>query len=197
LTPHVVLWAAAVVLSVFREDDPASLDKRAQLTGISYAVAEFARTPEEAAFLLAWGEHETRFSLRVHAGHCRPWECDRGRARGPWQAHRNGMRAEDWARMVGVENTRFQAERAAMHARWALRQCPGDRVRGAFRVLGGLRCDEPLKGESVHVSHERVTEWPVEFLRRPRRTASTIPNFLSPDAPENRLEILRGHANRN
>jgi hypothetical protein len=62
------------------------------------------------------------------------------------------MRAEDWARMVGVENTRFQAERAAMHARWALRQCPGDRVRGAFRVLGGLRCDEPLKGEAERVA---------------------------------------------
>lgn len=52
--------------------------------------------------------------------------------------------------------------------------------------------DEPTDGEYVHMKEERVTEWPVAFLRRPRRTAKTIPAFLSPDAPENRLDILRG-----
>ncbi len=57
--------------------------------------------------------------------------------------------------------------------------------------------DEPSKGQYVHVRRERITEWPVEFLRRPRRTPSTIPDFFSPDAPANRLEILRGHAHRN
>ena len=39
-----------------------------------------------------------------------------------------------------------------------------------------------------------MTEWPVEFLRRPRRTPDTIPAFLAPDAPTNRLDILRGLA---
>jgi hypothetical protein len=53
---------------------------------------------------------------------------------------------------------------------------------------------EPSPGEYVHVKQERITEWPVEFLRRPRRTENTIPNFLSPDAPANRLDILRGLA---
>jgi hypothetical protein len=46
----------------------------------------------------------------------------------------------------------------------------------------------------VHVTEERITEWPVEFLRRPRRTASTIPDFFAPNAPPNRLEIIRGYA---
>lgn len=54
--------------------------------------------------------------------------------------------------------------------------------------------DEAEPGEYVHVREERVTEWPVEFLERPRRTDRTIPDFLSPDAPSNRLEILRGTA---
>lgn len=45
-----------------------------------------------------------------------------------------------------------------------------------------------------HVKEVRITEWPVEFLRRPRRTPVTIPNFLSPFAPANRLDILRGLA---
>jgi putative acetyltransferase len=54
--------------------------------------------------------------------------------------------------------------------------------------------DEPTTGDFIHVKNERVTEWPVEFLSRPRRTAETIPNFMSPNAPENRLDILRGLA---
>jgi len=56
--------------------------------------------------------------------------------------------------------------------------------------------DEPTSGEYVHKKEVRITEWPVEFLSRPRRTPSTFPAFLAPDAPANRLEILRGTAKR-
>jgi len=51
---------------------------------------------------------------------------------------------------------------------------------------------EPQPGVYVHVKEPRMTEWPVEFLSRPRRTPETIPHFLSPSAPSNRLDILRG-----
>ena len=54
--------------------------------------------------------------------------------------------------------------------------------------------DEPESGRYVHVRKRRITEWPVEFLSRPRRTPDTIISFLSPDAPANRLDILRGLA---
>jgi hypothetical protein len=54
--------------------------------------------------------------------------------------------------------------------------------------------DEPEPGQYIHVMEERIAEWPVQFLTRPRRTASTIPDFLAPDAPPNRLDILRGTA---
>lgn len=54
--------------------------------------------------------------------------------------------------------------------------------------------DEPNPGEYRHVREVRIAEWPVEFLRRPRRTQNTIPDFLSPDAPANRLDIIRGLA---
>ena len=54
--------------------------------------------------------------------------------------------------------------------------------------------DESVPGEYAHIVKERITEWPVVFLNRPRRTAETIPRFLSPDAPPNRLDILRGLA---
>jgi hypothetical protein len=59
-------------------------------------------------------------------------------------------------------------------------------------VLQREYIDEPEPGEYLHIREERVTEWPVKFLSRPRRTPQTIPAFLSPTAPSNRLDILRG-----
>ena len=53
---------------------------------------------------------------------------------------------------------------------------------------------EPEPGQYRHVKELRIAEWPVAFLRRPRRTSHTIPDFLAPNAPSNRLDILRGLA---
>lgn len=61
-------------------------------------------------------------------------------------------------------------------------------------VLQEEYIDEPEPGKYVQVREQRIAEWPVSFLSRPRRTPTTIPNFLAPDAPPNRLEILRGLA---
>lgn len=54
--------------------------------------------------------------------------------------------------------------------------------------------EEDAGGAFTHVKKRRVTEWPPVFLKRPRRTPNTIPDFLSPDAPPNRLDIIRGLA---
>ena len=54
--------------------------------------------------------------------------------------------------------------------------------------------EEPEPGVYVHCKESRVTEWPLSFLSRPCRTSQTIPAFLAPDAPDNRLDILRGLA---
>ncbi len=59
-------------------------------------------------------------------------------------------------------------------------------------VLQREYIDESEPGEYVRVAEERIAEWPVEFLSRPRRTTDTIPAFLAPDAPASRLDILRG-----
>ena len=61
-------------------------------------------------------------------------------------------------------------------------------------VLQEEYIDEPEPGRYIHVKQRRITEWPVEFLTRPRRTPRTIPDFFAPDAPANRLDILRGLA---
>ena len=52
--------------------------------------------------------------------------------------------------------------------------------------------EEP--GQYVHVRERRVTAWPLKFLTRPRRTDRTVPDFMAPGAPDNRLDILRGLA---
>ena len=133
-------------------EDTQTEDKRAQLEAVAHAIASVARSADEAAFLLAWGKAETNFSLRIHRGECRHWECDGGKARGPWQAHKNGMSDERWSKMTGVENVQTQAEQAVQHARWALSACPRDRIRGAFRVLAGRGCSAPIKGERSRVA---------------------------------------------
>lgn len=61
-------------------------------------------------------------------------------------------------------------------------------------VLQEEYIDEPAPGKYRHVKEKRVTEWQVEFLSRPRRTPRTIPDFMAPNAPPNRLAILRGQA---
>jgi putative acetyltransferase len=72
------------------------------------------------------------------------------------------------------------------------------RTSGAEEPLALIRqmeyIDEPEPEQYVHVKQVRITEWPVELLHRPRRSEKTIPMFLSPDAPANRLDILRGIA---
>ena len=61
-------------------------------------------------------------------------------------------------------------------------------------ILQGEHIAEPEPGNFVHVREQRVAEWQVVWLNRPRRTDRTIPDFMSPSAPENRLDILRGLA---
>ena len=73
-----------------------------------------------------------------------------------------------------------------------------EETRGAEEPLALIRqveyIEEMEPGDYRHVKEMRIAEWPVPFLRRPRRTPKTIPDFLSPDAPKNRLDIIRGLA---
>lgn len=63
-------------------------------------------------------------------------------------------------------------------------------------ILQKQYIDEPAPGQYAHIKKRRITEWPVEFLSRPRRTKNTISEFLSPNARRNRLDILGGLAKK-
>ena len=87
-----------------------------------------------------------------------------------------GLGAED-----GADS--FYAFASFAEAEAAANEVPGA---GAPVVLVLQReyIDESEDGVYRHVKRERVTEWPVEFLTRPRRDERTIPDFLAPDAVE-------------
>jgi hypothetical protein len=59
-------------------------------------------------------------------------------------------------------------------------------------ILQEEHIDEPQPGIFVHVKEPRLTEWQVQWLNRSKRNENTIPDFMSPNAPANRLNILRG-----
>lgn len=121
--------------------------------GVAGAVLRHAKSPMEAAFILAWGRAESGFDSRIIRNECKRWECDHGLAVGGWQMHRRAA-GPDWDELPG--NIDAQVRSAARMTRWALKQC-GNQPRCAFRVLGGLRPETPLKGENARVSDfERV-----------------------------------------
>lgn len=114
---------------------------------VADAVFKYAHTPAEAAFVLAWGRHESRYLERIAANRCEQWECDHGKAIGLWQAH-HGAAGTAWAHLPG--NIDLQAFVAVRHARWALHECRDD-ARCAFRLLGATHGKE-LRGERERVA---------------------------------------------
>lgn len=114
--------------------------KPAQLEIIAESVSKVAGDNRRMlALLLSQGHVETGYSLRIHVGRCRSWECDHGRARGPWQTWRNGMSENEWALMRGLEHTENQAAAAKGVLEVGLKKC--GTVRGALARYVGLPCD--------------------------------------------------------
>lgn len=59
-------------------------------------------------------------------------------------------------------------------------------------ILQMEHINELEPGVFQHVKEPRMTEWQVEWLNRSKRTSNTIPDFFSPNALANRIDILRG-----
>lgn len=136
--------------------------------GADYCAPVWRGAPLElAALLVALGQHESTFARHVGAGACKPWECDRGRARHYWQTQPGPRlpRAE-WAELEGVEYypTTRAAYAAARELGYGFARCksiegalafyarpktgcrwPGAAARAATyrRVLGQMRAPAP------------------------------------------------------
>lgn len=152
------LLAAIAALPVFHEDVGADLvatkqDQAEMIAGaIAHSVEGAQGWPgterELAALMLTVAWHETRLSLRIHDGRCRPLECDRGRARGLWQLHvHRSLPKERWLRVAGLnrESTDNAAHEAAIALIRSRRMCSiatrgRDWVGATLTAYAGLGC---------------------------------------------------------
>jgi hypothetical protein len=108
--------AALLALPTYREDvaDPR---KPAQIAALAHEIAELkppagVNSKDWRALVIAVGQAESNFSLRIMEGRCKPFECDRGRARSAWQMHKNKHTAPVWDELHGFETLRVQVQTA-------------------------------------------------------------------------------------
>lgn len=151
MTLSEVLLSALLSLPLHTEDRaPEHAEaKRAQLTTLAAAIADasddqsITRPRDWAALIIAIGYAESSFSLRIHVGLCKPHECDRGRARGPWQLHRYAEATPVWDKMTGIENAGVQAAVASARLARGFYTCrtKGDWLTATINGFAGRRCD--------------------------------------------------------
>lgn len=175
--------AAMDALPCYHEDR-GNPDKSAQLDAIAAAVAEVSRDaprpPREwAALLLTIGYHESTFSLRIHRGECKPYECDHGRARSAWQLHKNLHTAPIWDQLHGIEHTAVQVQAASDALKRAYFTCSRSGVPWVQATLNGYagrRCSAEWPGLDARVgTFNRLLR-----TSQPRKAGQTS---LAPRAP--------------
>lgn len=120
---------------------------------LSQAIALASReNPRLAALMLATAGAESGLMRRIAEGHCKPLECDHGRAVGLWQSHRLQQ---------GATLTE-QATEAARELTRATRECSGRAPfpLGAFRSYGsGKGCFGAVPRETERVElYKRILE---------------------------------------
>ncbi|MFZ5890898.1 MAG: hypothetical protein ACOY0T_07600 [Myxococcota bacterium] len=179
------LLAAIATLPTFHEDvGPALVSKKqAQAQVIAQAISDVAESAEGwngskrelATLLLTVAWHETRFSLRIHAGNCKPYECDRGRARSLWQLHAHAsLPKETWVGLAGldVDSTRRAAREAAKALTRSRNMCSGrasgvELVAQTLSAYAGRGCARLLPDIDARVRTYRRL-----LLIQPKRTSA-------------------------
>ena len=160
--------AALAKQPVYKEDKSPEFAeaKAAQLDALAHAIAEASRKPlvpvsqrDWAAMLITIARSETNFSLRIHRGECKKWECDRGRARGPWQNQRNQHTAPSWDELHGIEHSVVQARVASDMLRRTYWTCDPKRTglnitwqEATITGYAGKRCGSQWPGLQVRLA---------------------------------------------
>ncbi len=109
------ILAALNSLPIYKEDQGKTELKAAQFETLSTALAQsvdehrnaWIGSPEQlAGVTLTVGYAESGYSLRIQAGDCYAWECDRGRARGLFQMHQSAVQGQHpilWIALPGLD----------------------------------------------------------------------------------------------
>lgn len=138
------LLAVLLALPVYMGDGESGESREARLDPWARAIAAEARTPDEAAALVAVGQLESRWAEYVTEGRCHEGpagqRCDNGRAKGPYQLH-------GWCTAT---DPRGQTACAARMLRWARSRCGSwERAFGAY--ASGGRCYAMPEREALRV----------------------------------------------
>jgi len=93
--------------------------------------------------MVAIAENESRLSQRIADGHCKPLECDRGRAKGLWQIHRNTLNRDSWAKQDGdIELQAHLASEQLKRAYWTCKRSGVNWLTGTINAYAGRRCSD-------------------------------------------------------
>lgn len=170
LTAYILTAIAS--LPTFHEDvgDKFVAQKREQAQLIANAISRAAENAqgwpgskrELATLLLTVAWHETRLSLRIHDGRCKPFECDHGRARGLWQLHTHASLPRDrWLTVAGLDeqstlNGAAEAALALTRSRHMCRQRGSDWVASTISAYAGRGCAGGLPDLAARVKTYRM-----------------------------------------
>jgi hypothetical protein len=166
------LLLAISSLPTFHEDvgEQLAAQKREQAALIASAISHAAENAEGwpgskrelATLLLTVAWHETRLSLRIHDGRCKPFECDHGRARGLWQLHKHAsLPRERWLTVAGLDeqstqNGAAEAALALTRSRHMCRQRGSDWVASTISAYAGRGCSGGLPDLQARVRTYRM-----------------------------------------
>lgn len=138
---------AALVAVILAMPSPDRVDAEA----LASAIEATTKNPDWAALELAVMENETHLSQRIIDGHCKPWECDRGKAWGIFQEHRNAFNARDFGSLDLTVQVRTGYEMLS-RAYWSCSRffpknpSPPVWVRFTINAFAGKRCDAEWGG---------------------------------------------------
>ncbi len=190
---HVEMAARILAVLLSRPESHTDVDRtpearEARLAPVARAVSNAAKTLDEAAILVALGEHETHYAEHVLAGHCDQMpegeRCDGGKARGPWQLHKEACQAAWVLPDSSPEALDAEAGCALRLMRWYAvtkmayqRDTPSPRIapdcknamRAAFAGMGALPCDW------IGAEKREATAWEIRralSVATPQKTAS-------------------------
>lgn len=146
--PPAFLLFVSSLASGAERSDPAQPAHVADVAALVWEASRDAPRPraEWAALLATVGGKESALSMRIMRNECRPWECDRGKARGIFQIHRNAHNRDDWHRQDG--DLGLQVRLAHAQLRRAYFTCS----RSGASWLGGTL--------SAYAGRQCGSEWP-------------------------------------
>lgn len=151
------LLALLLTLATYHEDvgsERLQAHRESIAQSVSRESKKAPRPPREwVALMLTVANHETHFSIRISDGNCRKHECDRGKAKGLYQLHRNSLNWDDWAKQDG--NVPLQAKLGSDALRRAYYTCSRSGVPwliGTLNAYAGKRCSANWPGLQARVA---------------------------------------------